>query len=778
MPKKNVRALPEADGEGSAADVAPTTRVTRQTRSNAEAGKRTPRESRYDKPKGSYQPSTLPRRNAPLRARSQSVESVPTEDFPQSSYDLAERFSSTKRQEPSSTHELDQSDEAEEALDEEDSFQEIIDFTLPDLATWAGRIYNDVVKAESAPADQLSWNRLALIERKFNELRQKITSVKTFFINPKDLNELFSGIHDTGHLDFVSRTLASANTALLLKLILKITHGKQKVQPVLEELNAFFPGGFRICPDEELSAYALSDYEITYPIRCLVLADRIREYGQLSPTVLAAELFCAGETPKQVKIAKEMLLNGPYELGGTDDDLEAGGETAEKLAEVHSHNMKDLYATLSHKSRLDIIRSLEEAHPIQDILKDLSDWAHEAYKTEQKNAVDEKARTPVPMASPAQTEPRLGQDPPASSVPPPNAASRSAARSGSVDQAKTGRGDASESLFVDSNQLEPAADPEAESESESEQEQDEPIVRTGPLAGSYIDRSAALEPNGSTAGGRPRPTPPSNQQAIGNPFAGLNPEEVVDDQRRRSASRHRSSQAGPSRAQMIGHKRPAADDDEDYVDTGSNAEDDFQVDKRPINDSRRTTNKGQNRGQAAKRDRVSQAQSASISGERQSVSLSARPRPSPDDLQPDDIAILTQRARAATRKHREPKAPQRREKWGDKDTVTLINAIPRFECAWSLMEEKNLFTVPRTQQQIRDKARNVKVDFLKSDYPLPAGFDFVALGKKEIDAVKLLGKNPMRSEGDRDDNGNVINNVWDPELEFEEHRRRQSDEQD
>lgn len=167
----------------------------------------------------------------------------------------------------------------------------------------------------------------------------------------------------------------------------------------------------------------------------------------------------------------------------------------------------------------------------------------------------------------------------------------------------------------------------------------------------------------------------------------------------------------------------------------------------------------------------------SIVGDRRSMSLSANSHKHGGELQADDVSLLSQKARAVARENRERRPPQKRERWSDSDTAALINAIPLHMCAWSQMEEASLFESVRTQQQIRDKARNIKVDFLKTNDPLPAGFDCIALGKKEIDSIKALGLNPSRKEDDIDDNGRVINNVWDPEFEVEESRRHRSEEE-
>lgn len=54
----------------------------------------------------------------------------------------------------------------------------------------------------------------------------------------------------------------------------------------------------------------------------------------------------------------------------------------------------------------------------------------------------------------------------------------------------------------------------------------------------------------------------------------------------------------------------------------------------------------------------------------------------------------------------------------------------------------------------------MKVDFLLLDVVLPPGFNLVALGKKEIDRVKGLGKNPYRREEDLDEDGEPINTEY------------------
>lgn len=68
--------------------------------------------------------------------------------------------------------------------------------------------------------------------------------------------------------------------------------------------------------------------------------------------------------------------------------------------------------------------------------------------------------------------------------------------------------------------------------------------------------------------------------------------------------------------------------------------------------------------------------------------------------------------------------PQRRAFWEKEDERTLRELVAVHGSFWVHMEKKarreELFLVPRTQQQIRDKARNMKVDYLKCvSFPFP-----------------------------------------------------------
>ena len=103
--------------------------------------------------------------------------------------------------------------------------------------------------------------------------------------------------------------------------------------------------------------------------------------------------------------------------------------------------------------------------------------------------------------------------------------------------------------------------------------------------------------------------------------------------------------------------------------------------------------------------------------------------------------------------------PQSRMRWSEYDSKLLIELICETNASWAIIERRHndKFDHPRNQQAYRDKARNLKVDFLKADAVLPPGFNHVVLGPKEIAIVRGRGKNHLRMEHDLDSRGNPVN---------------------
>ncbi|RFU34847.1 hypothetical protein B7463_g1474, partial [Scytalidium lignicola] len=82
--------------------------------------------------------------------------------------------------------------------------------------------------------------------------------------------------------------------------------------------------------------------------------------------------------------------------------------------------------------------------------------------------------------------------------------------------------------------------------------------------------------------------------------------------------------------------------------------------------------------------------------------------------------------------------PQKRTPWSDNDADRLIYLIETYGCSWADLEKMGGFELERGQVALKDKARNMKVSYLKSGKRLPRNFDKVKLGRKEKNAVRAV----------------------------------------
>ncbi|KAL3954931.1 hypothetical protein ACCO45_010494 [Purpureocillium lilacinum] len=104
----------------------------------------------------------------------------------------------------------------------------------------------------------------------------------------------------------------------------------------------------------------------------------------------------------------------------------------------------------------------------------------------------------------------------------------------------------------------------------------------------------------------------------------------------------------------------------------------------------------------------------------------------------------------------------RRTPWSAHDVEQLIRLVAKHRAAWSAIAKDETARWDRDkekrgQQGLRDKARNLKVDFLLADMPLPPCFDLVALSSKEVRRVEDAGRNPHRREDELDENRQPTN---------------------
>lgn len=197
--------------------------------------------------------------------------------------------------------------------------------------------------------------------------------------------------------------------------------------------------------------------------------------------------------------------------------------------------------------------------------------------------------------------------------------------------------------------------------------------------------------------------------------------------------------------------------EEDQSQDNSNDDDDFETDWRPPKRSK-TTNTQSSSSKPGPLQRRREFKEAVATA----VALGATAPPAPV-LDFAEIERLKVQARVNA-KLNNPRLLKRRQTWSERDSNTLIGLVASRAAGWADMdkEDSQCFELPRNAQAYRDRARNMKVDFLISDAVLPRGFDLVTFSKKEIDRVQKLGKNPARMEADVDRNGRPTNTGYVP----------------
>jgi hypothetical protein len=191
-------------------------------------------------------------------------------------------------------------------------------------------------------------------------------------------------------------------------------------------------------------------------------------------------------------------------------------------------------------------------------------------------------------------------------------------------------------------------------------------------------------------------------------------------------SSSQGSAAGPSNRKRARQDR---EDTEESEDQG------FQHDRRIPDPSRRTAAPPAHRRipvQATpsppKRARIQPSNnSLSVGGDERhssqdraeaALQASARRGALDDDEDEDDTPRFTQVSQAArlasVRKKAMNEAPvQRRTAWSEPDTHHLIHLVGEYGCSWTTIAKMEGFEVKRGQVALKDKARNIKVNFLK-----------------------------------------------------------------
>ncbi|KAI1101661.1 hypothetical protein F4804DRAFT_315354 [Jackrogersella minutella] len=690
--------------------------VTRQTRQS----------TRRPEPLVELEPRPLPEIPArgTRRQRRRSLESVATNDFPKddihpSKPDPEDLHSSLVPESEISHHAiLSETEDTYESPEMEAArIQDMLDFDIPKLTRWSGKLYDILSSIDNKQLSVDTWSSLNSCKKSYNHARLLFAENGALFIKPISLPEDY----DQEVRTKILAAICSGNIVSLLLSIVNILLRKKGALPILEQLDEFFPTLFiaHVHADNDDADKLL---DLAFRIRYHLLLESIISNPSVKPLKLATSIFCT-EGVRGSSRPRDALHTGPYRQLAAMDINEDGDSY-----EIYRNLIKELVDTLSSIDISELQGSPDQDCPQEELFSDLRSWALEIYQQINKKTDNNHIQTKNQIPQPQTRAEREN----------------------------------SESLFVH-NDGRAGEDSDSVSDSEVGGYDQLPVQESNRNYINDFTTLAAVRQSEKKEATRPAATPPSNQQAVKGRGKNkalntteairlLEPRQILDRKRKRS--------------------RQSGDDDTAIRDDGG---DDFEVNEQLLNESARLRRKDTPiRRSPAKRRRFSkqpslngsQALSPPAASSREIVR--AQPRTTLDDQQEDcslqerDILVLSQNAQSNRRANSISKPRQVRVPWSVSETSRLLDLIadPSLSCAWSKMENAGGFENARSQQALRDKARSLKVWYLEGDRVLPVGFDQIALGQKERDAVIKCGRNPDRKEDDLDEDGEVINNLW------------------
>ncbi|KAI0109454.1 hypothetical protein F4776DRAFT_401797 [Hypoxylon sp. NC0597] len=691
--------------------------ATRQTESVEPVGDLSARQTRRStrRQEASVEPDPRPQAEIPQRGtrrrRRRSVESVATSDFLKNSAGYASPEPEILGLAPvpesvgSQSGAVSETDDTKESPEMEVArIQDMVDFDIPKLTRWTDKLYGTLSSINYSQPSVDDRSRFISYRKSYNHARLPFADNSTFFIKPINLSQKY----DPEVRTKIQVAICSANIVSLLAFIMDVKLGENQLLPTLEQLDDGFPTLFdpHLQADDNNSARYL---DLAFRIRCRRLVEALISDSSVEPFESAARVFCIWPG-RDLRAPREALNKGPYkQLGGIDINQN------DVFYDIHRARIKELISKLS-SDRLQAQTILSHHCPQDRILNDLKSWALELYQL--LNRPMDRCNIRHTNITPSKHT-HLGRE-------------------------------ESEPLFVDDN---------ARIEEDSDSASDIDIGGYDRLLPqdsnqSFIDSSAtlaAVRQSEKNAAACSAITPPSNQQAINGKEKALNTRDAI----RRLEPKHILDG-------VVKRLQPNRDSDNEDDD-----DDDFEVNEQLQNESKRALDEDESvQRPSPKRPRYSkqpQILSPRVARTRElSVQQSLDNSQEDRHLQDRDILVLSQGARNIRRANHANKPRQVRIPWSASETSRLLELIadPSLNCSWSAMEKVGGFENARNQQALRDKARGLKVWYLEGDRVLPAGFDQVALGQKEKDAVIRCGRNPDRREDDLDEDGQVTNNIW------------------
>ncbi|KAK7750464.1 hypothetical protein SLS62_007654 [Diatrype stigma] len=590
--------------------------------------------------------------------------------------------------------------------------QALLEIGVPEILRLSENIHAQMKSIGDDLPSTADLMRLEMIKLSFDTWRNMLAKDDVMFINLEQTPFNHIGDDATSWAN-AERALCSVNLVSLLMAILKAKQGKADVASLIHELDDAFPVLFVPATQEHID----ETFDLAFRIRCCVLAESLAGSPQGSALYLAANTFCE-QAHVDAESAQEILEAGPYRQLA---NVNLNEDSAPR--EVFHKRLRQLLSQTSHGGEPEFRAFLDETYPQETLTSDLKTWA--------MNKLEQLIKQPVATSS------------------------ERSVREGSDDLVIGGEEEQQDGL---------------DSDSEETQSQAIHIPAFSGPQGSFFNHSITLE---DVRRGQPGRVPPSNQQAakgkqkatsIQDAIRSLDPQRVLGNLDRRSTptSSNAPKMSNPTLGSALApnqastSKRPRPDDIEE--------DDDFEVNQRfagTLGRRRRPANEDPPESPERTRPAPSRPPASSLEPRQE---RHGQPQPSAEEghgFQEHHLKALSQGARANNvRAQASNKTRQTRTPWSPEDTDKLIDYIGKHRCSWSKIADEGDFDVPRDQQAVRDRARNVKTLMLRADTLLPAGFDLIALGKKERKQIMDIGRNPDRREDDVDEDGKVVNNIW------------------
>ncbi|KAI1472272.1 uncharacterized protein F4812DRAFT_6675 [Daldinia caldariorum] len=580
--------------------------------------------------------------------------------------------------------------------------EDMLDFDIPKLSRRSDSMYDVLSSIDGNQPSAEDLSMLKATRRGYNQARLPFADVSSFLIRPINIPEDF----DLGVRAKVQVAICSGNIISLLSSIIDVMVGEKDPLTILEQLDNSFPVSFDPYSQKNGDTEQLLD--LAFRIRFRHVVELLAGKSSADPRELATGVFYI-QSSDASNASQELTDQGQYKpLAGIDIN---GNH---HIFESYRARIEEILSMLFSDDRSEVESRLDQDCPKEELFRDLRSWGLDTYRQLHVPADQKKPRAA-----------KTGQEEDTYKV--------------------SGRGE-SESLFVENNE-EAREDSDPESDTDATEYDQLPTQESNQ---NFIDSYATLAAVRKS----------ENQHILRSVSARPSNEDAVEENSEildvGDAIRH----LDPSRVIGRPRKRPApGEDGEDGGDGGD--DDDFEVNVHLLDESRRPRNEYTAvRRPPFKRLRISEPSEVAHYGQ------GTRERSGSDiseelSLQGRDLLRLSQEAQHIRRGTYAPRPRQIRVPWSASDTSQLLDLIadPSINCSWSTIARLGNFEHPRNQQQVRDKARSLKVLYLECDKVLPPGFDKVVLGQKEKAAVIKCYRNPDRREYDMDEEG-ITNNMW------------------